>query len=552
MSLPEAVSLLPADASVDRVLDSVLSELERAFPCDAAAVWLLHEGDLRLRAAHERGAEARIGDPAPDANPWLSLALHADRPLVRAPGSPPDPLGVALGFPADHSAISAPLSAGGQRLGVVTLAHRSPGRYGEESRTVLDTFARQAAVAIENVRRYRAAQEQAWILTAMLQVAEATQSLTSLDDVVERVVRLAAMLVGAERCALLLWDESAGAFVPGAAYGLPPAQQAAFGRWRVRPGEGPAFDRLRGENAPLPPWPGGAGWDPAAFGPEALVVALPFNRRGSEGASPSPEAVGILTLDGWSDRAGSGVAEASLEKRLAMAQGMAHQAAAAIESARLLEAQQEEAYVSAALLQVAQAVVSSRDLDDVLDTIVRIVPMLVGVARCVIFLWDDDESVFRPAQAYGLPPEAEAALMGHAYAPGDFPLLDAVREGDGEPVEGAPPRIFSTLPSRRGEPEGVTTLPPPRGEAGGGSGRGGGSSAISQGRRAGGDGGAGNGGRAALLRAAAGALHRGRAPGGAGGAERPAAGTTGRAAAAGARAATGARGAADLYARPGA
>jgi len=454
LSLQEAVGLLPADASVDRVLDSILSELERALPCDAAAVWLLHEGDLRLCAAHKRGAEVRMGDPAPDANPWLTLALDADRPLVRAPGSPPDPLGGALGFPADHSAISAPLLAGGRRLGVVTLAHHSPGRYGDEAGLILDTFASHAAVAIENVRRYRAAQEQAWILTAMLQVAEATQSLTSLDDVVQRVVRLAAMLVGAARCALLLWDESGAAFVPGAAHGLAPVQQAAFDRWRVRPGDVPDFDLRRRENAPLTPWPARAGWGPAAFGSEALVVPLPSTMKGSEAAFAHGETMGIMMLDGWSNRAGSGVAETSLGKRRAMAHGVAHQAAAAVESARLLEAQQEEAYVSAALLQVAQAVVSSRDLDDVLDTIVRIVPMLVGVARCVIFLWDDDESVFRPAQAYGLPPEVEAALMGRAVAPGDVPLLDAVRECDGEPVEGVLPWVFSTRPPARGEPEG--------------------------------------------------------------------------------------------------
>ena len=39
---------------------------------------------------------------------------------------------------------------------------------------LITTFASQAAVAIDNARRYTAQREQAWISTALLQVAEAT------------------------------------------------------------------------------------------------------------------------------------------------------------------------------------------------------------------------------------------------------------------------------------------------------------------------------------------------------------------------------------------
>jgi serine phosphatase RsbU (regulator of sigma subunit) len=129
------------------------------------------------------------------------------------------------------------------------------------------------------------------------------------------------------------------------------------------------------------------------------------------------------------------------DERLVIIQGIALQAAAAIENAGLREAQQEEAYVSAALLQVAQAVASLNNLDDILSTIVRIVPILVGVEWCMISLWDDEQSVFRPAQAHGLPRDAEATLLAQRHAPGDFPLLDAVRECDRLIVHslGAPP-----------------------------------------------------------------------------------------------------------------
>jgi sigma-B regulation protein RsbU (phosphoserine phosphatase) len=425
-SLREVAGLLSADVALDQVLDAILTELERTLPCDVAAIWLLHEDDLCLSAVHGYEVEVCISDFSADVGPWLTQALRGDQPIIRTPQSPSEPLGAALGFPSDYSAIAAPLRAGDRRLGVLTLAHRSPGRYGAESRMITTAFASYAAVAIENTRLYRAAQEQAWISTVMLQVAEATQSLTTLDQVLEAVVRLAPMLAGVDRCALLLWDESTGAFVPAAAYGLSPVQQAVFARWRIAPGSAPAFDHLRLDHTPVlvqdaasdPRLPGEV---ISTFGFRSLLL-LPLLAHG--------EAVGAMLFEYQGDQAEFRALGTLDDERMALIQGIAHQTAAAVENARLLEAQQEEAYVSAALLQVAQAVASLSNLDEILSTIVRIVPLLVGVERCILFLWDDEQSVFRPAQAYGVPRRAEEKLLAQCYAPGDFPLLDAVRGRD--------------------------------------------------------------------------------------------------------------------------
>ena len=79
-----------------------------------------------------------------------------------------------------------------------------------------------------------------------------------------------------------------------------------------------------------------------------------------------------------------------------------HQAAQAIESARLRLAQQEEAWVNTALLQVAEAVNSLIDLNEILDTIVRLVPMLVGVQSVMILIRDDEREIFVPGPSFGI------------------------------------------------------------------------------------------------------------------------------------------------------
>ena len=64
--------------------------------------------------------------------------------------------------------------------------------------------------------------------TVLLQVADSVQTLSSLTQILDTVVRLTPMLTGLGRCGVMLWDEPTGAFVPAAIYGVSRAQQETF------------------------------------------------------------------------------------------------------------------------------------------------------------------------------------------------------------------------------------------------------------------------------------------------------------------------------------
>jgi serine phosphatase RsbU (regulator of sigma subunit) len=132
------------------------------------------------------------------------------------------------------------------------------------------------------------------------------------------------------------------------------------------------------------------------------------------------------------------------DDRLKIIQGIIQQTAIAIENIRLLEAKQEEAYVSTVLLQSAQAVVSSADLQDTLDSIVHIMPILVGIETSIIYVWDPEVETFRITQAATKDKIEENELMGTTYALGDFPILDAVFTNNRPVVY---PFIDSVLPA---------------------------------------------------------------------------------------------------------
>lgn len=100
-------------------------------------------------------------------------------------------------------------------------------------------------------------------------------------------------------------------------------------------------------------------------------------------------------------------------------------AAVAIENARLYDSAQEQAYASAALLQVAQAVVSLNDLDEILMSITRILPILVGVKRAALYRWNSERGSFTASQEYGFSKGDEAIMIEKEFPKGLFPMLDA-------------------------------------------------------------------------------------------------------------------------------
>ena len=51
-SLREVAGLISADASVDDVLEAILSELDRNLPVDISAIWLMEDDELYLAACH--------------------------------------------------------------------------------------------------------------------------------------------------------------------------------------------------------------------------------------------------------------------------------------------------------------------------------------------------------------------------------------------------------------------------------------------------------------------------------------------------------------------
>jgi phosphoserine phosphatase RsbU/P len=246
-SLREVAGLISADAGVDDVFEAVLSELDRNLPVDISAIWLLEDDELFLAACHncdEDKMEQALYN-SPESYQKLMEALYSDMPLIRKPTDPIWVTGLVAGYEQDYSALAVPLRVGDQPYGVITLAHNTPGRYGNEAKAMTTTFASYAAVAIENARLYDTAQEQAYASAALLQVAQAVVSLNDLDEILGTIIRIMPILVGVGRAALYQWNVEKERFGPSQQYGLSDEEEQVFWNRFFASGEFAILDACR-------------------------------------------------------------------------------------------------------------------------------------------------------------------------------------------------------------------------------------------------------------------------------------------------------------------
>jgi signal transduction histidine kinase len=117
-----------------------------------------------------------------------------------------------------RSAIAVPLLRQERVVGVLTLIHPEPNRFGQGHLDLLLFIAHQAAIAVENARLYEKVTERMREATALYKVSNQLMRTLNLDQVLEKVLDVL-QIFGYPNCAILLVDEEAGELEVRAARG---------------------------------------------------------------------------------------------------------------------------------------------------------------------------------------------------------------------------------------------------------------------------------------------------------------------------------------------
>ena len=402
-SLAGMLQSLNQSLEVERVLQLVAMHSSTLLGAAAARVLMLDDTVL-VTASAVGLAAAAVGDRQALGQ---TLAGHAVRTatvvrvddLRSVPGSHDVEAVAFANATTPVSAIAAPLSISDRVIGAVLVTASPDRRLTEHDEQLLLTLATHAAIAVENARLYRAAAQTARQSAKLAMTAERraarlsavakvqlAMSRTELRDVYVEIHRAVGSSVSNVACfALLLADSDAPVFRPqliavdgivtwSRALGAVPVTECAASV-ALRTGR-PVLSDM-----PVRAW--------GALVPGAPASMATPTRLASEVAVPmvhGDRTLGVLIVQ--SDQ--RGVFDAEDVELLAM---IARQAAAAIDNARLFEAERQAREMAEAAARIARVALSSTTPADAAAAILTILGDVAPIAGAAIGLLDRDDTI---------------------------------------------------------------------------------------------------------------------------------------------------------------
>ena len=393
-------------SEIQPVLDTIVETAGRL--CDAYdAIILLREGDSLKVAAHRGPIPVDFGD-WPIGRGWVTGRAVVDRRPIHihdlAAEGDEFPDGHAMALRLGHRTIlAAPLMRENVAIGAIAIRRTETRPFSEKQVAVLQTFADQAVIAIENVRLFEEVQARTREISAALEQQTATsevlqiisRSKFDLQPVLKTLVETAARLCQAENVQIWLRQEEIYCLV--AHNGFSPEYQEYARQHPIRPSRGTLVARTALEGARVhihdvlsdPEYTWIEGQRLAGF---RAALGVPLLREGS--------CLGVMAMSRAVPRPFS-------DKQIDLVTTFADQAVIAIENVRLFEEVQARTHeVSVALeQQTATAEVlkvisrSAFDLQKVLDTLVESATRLCDADFSLLFMREGEE--FRWSTSFG-------------------------------------------------------------------------------------------------------------------------------------------------------
>ena len=353
-TLGEVSAALSSSLELKEVLDRILEQLARVVDYDSACIMLLFDGAFKVVAGR--------GFPDIERTLQLSFPLEKDalgrhifetkRPLVLPDAQKDKRYLRAGGTDYVHAWMGIPLIAKGEVVGLLTVDHKKPNVYNEETAEMAQTIANQAAIAIENARLYEDTRERAENLSALYEISKEINTTLELERILEVICEEAKRATGAILADVALVDFEEWVWEVKAIRGY---AEEWKGR-KVSLDEGVHGRVARtGEPALIPD----------VSQAENYIAGAPQVR--SELAVPivqDDRVVGVINLEHTEPNAFD-------EEDLRFVQALAEQAAIAIGKAELYEAERKRREMAEALREATMALSSTLDRNQILGRILE-------------------------------------------------------------------------------------------------------------------------------------------------------------------------------------
>ena len=273
--LTEALEQQTATSEILRVISQSQTDVQPVFEAIAAAALKLcdatsggvytFDGELihvgALAVVNPEGADAlRKLFPRPPSRDITATRAILTRDVATVPDVLADPdfafqaTALAAGF---RSVLAVPLMRDEIAIGTIAVGRPEPGRFPDQQIALLQTFADQAVIAIENVRLFKELESRTTELTqsvgelrALGEVGQAVSSTLDLETVLSTIVSRATQLAGMDGGSIYEYDETREEFYLHTADRLPDELVEALRATPMRKGEG-ALGRMAVTGEPV-------------------------------------------------------------------------------------------------------------------------------------------------------------------------------------------------------------------------------------------------------------------------------------------------------------
>ncbi|MBI4514574.1 MAG: GAF domain-containing protein [Deltaproteobacteria bacterium] len=393
------INLQPSE--IDAGLDYALRVIGEFVRVDHSFICRLVDG-AKVRMTHEWCGPGRrslidnfAGRPMA-AQPWIMAGLKRGAGVyVARVADLPDEAAAAkalldsLGI---QSFIVAPMMVAGQLVGFLGLdSQQTQWAWPEEVATNLKLVAEMFVNALERRRAERRT-------AVLLDVAREVSATLDLQAVLDRIQRRTAEVLPCDHVATFYLDSGRDIVRMRADHNIPQQLLAAAAQLEFGPKEPSGGVIESGHTLVV---------DVASDSPSVVtqlcaafdlgaVIAVPLRVRGHY--------IGALVA---ANAAGQGSFDAG---QVALCEGIARQLGLAIEAADLYRAEQEEVEVSAALVQVARALISALNTPALLGRLCQLTTEVFACAASYTALWKSAEHVYEVVSSYGFPPDQAEGL----------------------------------------------------------------------------------------------------------------------------------------------
>lgn len=386
-TLRDLASAVNSTLRLNEVLHLVVTQFRRLLDYDSAAVLLFEEDVLRLSVS--RGFPAtELAQSQTDFNsmPTTQEIIRTRRPLLISDTRSASNWTRLPGFDYIRSWLGVPLLARQKLIGVLTIDHSQPDAYSDEAVRLVETFASNVAVAIQNALLFEEMRRRADHMATLNEViADVSQSL-DLGQTLHTALDKALELIGVEAGAISLIDETAGELVIRVHRGWRNPQLAAS--TRVRLGEGLSGTAAATDQVVVT---GDVHGDPR--------LAVPsFSEEGVQAMALAPmharsRVVGILGVMNYTPYDFS-------KESIDFLKALADHIGVAIDNARLYEAEQRRRRASEALRGVSNALASTLDLNHAFNVTLEHLADVMTYDRASIVMLEGDHSRIRAARGF--------------------------------------------------------------------------------------------------------------------------------------------------------